>query len=390
MIIIQRPLTWGRRSDEILWTRFENLADLRLFDSILRTHGGLQNIESMTHHMQFRKVFRYKTMRLESGNINVKTNNNLRIHVERVNKNIVRLYFAANRGAQAPIPVNAVLRDVTSNQNEVPYRNEYFFTWIPNYILLQNGVEVLRLDNQKQQAISYFFTKSIITVATLHDCKNSKFDSWAVDFIYEYLSHRNFLLEYLKELGILASGIHIPKLDPCSGYLYQSCRPPVTQTINPLTQDSMIVVGDDDTASNENNITIMRNQPSNQAIDKLPGLLQELSTPTKSESTEVDEDDGSENFISKDLVKLYQKATKAEKRVTFAYQEEIRCWYHFTEKFEKSVKDAMDNNSRLNDQQARSRVYDEVAKHLPDFTRESLRKKTAKAKYLGCVVIPLL
>ncbi|CAG8556273.1 13188_t:CDS:2, partial [Ambispora gerdemannii] len=91
--------------------------------------------------------------------------------------------------------------------------------------------------------------------------------------------------------------------------------------------------------------------------DKLEGLLRELSTPVKA--------------------RLYQKATKAEKRVTFAYQEEIRCWFRFSEKFEQNFKR---HYGWINDQQARTCVYDEVAKHLPGFTRESLRKKTAETR----------
>ena len=63
-----------------------------------------------------------------------------------------------------------------------------------------------------------------------------------------------------------------------------------------------------------------------------------------------------------------------------ANQDEILCWYRFAESFEKRVKEIMNSNSRLNDQQARTRVYEEVAQHLPGFTKDSLRKKTAKAR----------
>ncbi|CAG8765448.1 18623_t:CDS:1, partial [Dentiscutata erythropus] len=48
--------------------------------------------------------------------------------------------------------------------------------------------------------------------------------------------------------------------------------------------------------------------------DTLQGLLKELSTPIKGESAEINDDfvKGSENSISKNLVRLYQKACSAE------------------------------------------------------------------------------
>ncbi|CAG8630053.1 3414_t:CDS:2, partial [Diversispora eburnea] len=70
----------------------------------------------------------------------------------------------------------------------------------------------------------------------------------------------------------------------------------------------------------------------------------------------------------------------AEKRVVKANQDEIMSWYHFAESFEKRVKEIMDGDMRLNGQQARTRVYEEVVEHLPGFTKDSLRKRTAKAR----------
>ncbi|CAG8540179.1 16127_t:CDS:2 [Cetraspora pellucida] len=60
--------------------------------------------------------------------------------------------------------------------------------------------------------------------------------------------------------------------------------------------------------------------------------------------------------------------------------EEIRCWYLFAKKFEERVKEIKNDNSRYNDQQARGLIYGEVTTNLPGFTRDSLRKKTAKAR----------
>ncbi|CAG8797332.1 4740_t:CDS:1, partial [Dentiscutata erythropus] len=90
----------------------------------------------------------------KNDNINVlRIENDVRVMIERLNSNIARLYFVNNRNVQIPTPTNIVLRDVTSNEDEVPYHNEYFISWVSNYILFRNGVAVFSLENQKQQAI---------------------------------------------------------------------------------------------------------------------------------------------------------------------------------------------------------------------------------------------
>ena len=103
-------------------------------------------------------------------------------------------------------------------------------------------------------------------------------------------------------------------------------------------------------------------------------LLRRRTTETNNE------DEGSEGSISQNLARLFQKAIKAKKRVTQAYQEEIHCQYYYAERFEKSVKDVKDNNKRVKDQQSRTQVYNAILKHLSNITRENLRKKTQKAR----------
>ncbi|CAG8845465.1 22071_t:CDS:1, partial [Racocetra persica] len=79
--------------------------------------------------------------------------------------------------------------------------------------------------------------------------------------------------------------------------------------------------------------------------DTLQGLLKELSTPIKGESAEINDDfvEGSENSISKNLVRLYQKACSAETRVMKANQEEISCWYHYGKGYEERIDDIVKN-----------------------------------------------
>ncbi|CAG8667159.1 11917_t:CDS:2, partial [Diversispora eburnea] len=64
--------------------------------------------------------------------------------------------------------------------------------------------------------------------------------------------------------------------------------------------------------------------------------------------------------MSQILARLYRKASLAEKQVVKANQDEIMSWYCFAESFKKKVKEIMDNDMRLNGQQAKTRVYKEV------------------------------
>ena len=109
-------------------------------------------------------------------------------------------------------------------------------------------------------------------------------------------------------------------------------------------------------------------------------MITELSTPAKGESDEADENEIPDGSLSQSLARLYQKAIKAEKRVTYAKQGEIWCWYHYAEGFEKRVKEITDGENRINDRQARSQVYSEMIVHLPNITKDNLRKKTQKAR----------
>ncbi|CAG8753321.1 17712_t:CDS:2, partial [Funneliformis caledonium] len=85
-----------------------------------------------------------------------------------------------------------------------------------------------------------------------------------------------------------------------------------------------------------------KKDPLSDDTDKVQGLLQELSIPEEPE----EENDSEETSL-------------VEKRVMKANQNEILCWYQFIESFEKRVKEIMNSNSRFNDQQARTRVYEE-------------------------------
>ncbi|CAG8598021.1 3574_t:CDS:1, partial [Scutellospora calospora] len=139
----------------------------------------------------------------------------------------------------------------------------------------------------------------------------------------------------------------------------------LTETISKLSVDSGKTISQSETKSIE--------------PDKVQGLIKELSMPSEL----IDDNDrGNKSKESKPitLLQLYYNANRAKKRVTCAYQEEIRCWYLFAKKFKERVKEIKNDNSRYNDQQARGLVYSEVTTNLLGFTRDSLYKKTAKAR----------
>ncbi|CAI2165099.1 10179_t:CDS:2 [Funneliformis geosporum] len=104
----------------------------------------------------------------------------------------------------------------------------------------------------------------------------------------------------------------------------------------------------DDDGNNNHSSQIRETSPrTNREQERFRGLLHELSTPIKEETTETNnEDESSEGSILQNLARLFQKAIKAEKCVTQAYQEEIYCWYYYAEQFEKSVKDVKVNDKR--------------------------------------------
>ncbi|CAG8642391.1 5904_t:CDS:2 [Paraglomus brasilianum] len=69
------------------------------------------------------------------------------------------------------------------------------------------------------------------------------------------------------------------------------------------------------------------------------------------------------------LAHLFDKAKKTE----------ILRWYYYSEEFEKKVRDISSENE-INNQMARTQIYNEMEPYLPGIKREYLRKKTQKAR----------
>ncbi|PKK56176.1 hypothetical protein RhiirC2_722030 [Rhizophagus irregularis] len=97
--------------------------------------------------------FSYKN---NNSNTVVIDHNNKAI-LENIDPTIARIYFVNNGGNHIQIPNNMTLRDVT-NSNNVPRTivngaESFLISWINNYTLLRDNVEIFKLENQKQQAI---------------------------------------------------------------------------------------------------------------------------------------------------------------------------------------------------------------------------------------------
>jgi len=133
------------------------------------------------------------------------------------------------------------------------------------------------------------------------------------------------------------------------------------------TQSNIIIIQDDQSPPPTAPIQSQSKQTNDEQDreptppNKVQGLITELSTPTKGESDEANKNEIPDGSLSQNLARLYQKAIKAEKRVTYAYQGGIWCWYYYAEGFEKRVKEIMNGDNRIGDRQARSQVYSEMA-----------------------------
>ncbi|CAG8721847.1 3847_t:CDS:2, partial [Dentiscutata erythropus] len=59
--------------------------------------------------------------------------------------NIARIYFVDSNGNQIPIPNGITLRDTLNNTPSRLVAGNFFISWISNYSLFQNGVEICAL-----------------------------------------------------------------------------------------------------------------------------------------------------------------------------------------------------------------------------------------------------
>ncbi|CAG8471798.1 1207_t:CDS:2 [Dentiscutata erythropus] len=79
--------------------------------------------------------------------------NNTKMRISSLNVEIARVYFVNNNNAQVPVPTGMVMHDDVNNYNLRHFRGEYHISWINSYTLFWHNNVVVRLYNQKQQAV---------------------------------------------------------------------------------------------------------------------------------------------------------------------------------------------------------------------------------------------
>ncbi|CAG8613063.1 2484_t:CDS:2, partial [Scutellospora calospora] len=132
----------------------------------------------------------------------------------------------------------------------------------------------------------------------------------------------------------------------------------MTEAVEGESKETSNLTGEVSKLSVDDSRAILQSKTKSMESEKVQGLIKKLSI-----SHEPIDDNDRENKTRKLKLKTL-----------------LQCWYLFAEKFEERVKEIKNDNSRFNDQQARGLVYGEIATNIPGFTRESLRKKTAKTR----------
>jgi hypothetical protein len=104
----------------------------------------------MTDIMPFDGSFSYKK---DKERI-VSLGEQFKIKMLRLDEDIARLFFLDNNELElAAIPDGFALRHAATGADAARLGNSFLVTWTASYVLLQNDVDVMQLDNQRQQAI---------------------------------------------------------------------------------------------------------------------------------------------------------------------------------------------------------------------------------------------
>ncbi|RHZ44903.1 hypothetical protein Glove_707g79 [Diversispora epigaea] len=83
----------------------------------------------------------------------VHINTNLRAKIRKLDDDVARLYFTDDQDNQVPVPANITVMNLSSNQASASFGDSFFPTWISNYSICQDGVEIFRLERKKQHAV---------------------------------------------------------------------------------------------------------------------------------------------------------------------------------------------------------------------------------------------
>ena len=93
---------------------------------------------------------------LKPSETTIKLEDGLCIKISRVNDDVARVYFVqAATAMQEPIPAGFVFHNLTTGHIVVPFRNEWLISWASNFELKRGEENVLNIDSQRQQCLSF-------------------------------------------------------------------------------------------------------------------------------------------------------------------------------------------------------------------------------------------
>jgi hypothetical protein len=76
----------------------------------------------------------------------------LSIRIERITKDVARVYIANAENVQQPMPPHITMAN-SAGAPVPPFRENFIITWFESYVLSINGQPHMILNNQKQQSI---------------------------------------------------------------------------------------------------------------------------------------------------------------------------------------------------------------------------------------------
>ncbi len=74
--------------------------------------------------------------------------------IRRVNRNIARIFFV-NANGETTIPNGITCQDGQA-LNISPFHDSFLITWVDRFSILENGIHIMIIENQKSQSIRMF------------------------------------------------------------------------------------------------------------------------------------------------------------------------------------------------------------------------------------------
>ncbi len=74
--------------------------------------------------------------------------------IRRVNRNVARIFFV-NANGETTVPNGITCQDGQA-LNILPFHNSFLITWVDRFAILENGIHIMIIENQKLQSIRMF------------------------------------------------------------------------------------------------------------------------------------------------------------------------------------------------------------------------------------------